>query len=58
MKYLLDEGLKRYKIPLPPVLSQRIARRNTEEEEKKHLTESISLQTFQLAKEEKGKKPT
>ena len=38
-KYLLDEGLKCYKIPLPPVISKKIAQRNIEEEQQKCLTE-------------------
>ena len=57
MKYLLDEGLNCYKIPLPPVLSQRIARRNTEEEEKKHLTERHFITNIPAGEGRKRKKP-
>ena len=58
MKFLLDEGLKCYKIPLPPVISQRIARRNTEEEEKKCLTERHFITNIPAGKGRKRRKPT
>ena len=58
VKYLLDEGLKCYKIPLPPVLSRRIARTNTEEEEKKHLTERHFITNIPAGEGRKRKKPT
>ena len=58
VKFLLDEGLKCYKIPLPPVISQRIARRNTEEEEKKHLTERHFITNVPAGEGRKRKKPT
>ena len=58
MKFLLDEGLKCYKIPLPPVISRRIARKNTEEEEKKHLTERHFITNIPAGEGRKRKKPT
>ena len=58
VKYLLDEGLRCFKIPLPPVLSQRIARRNTEEEEKKRLTERHFITNIPAGEGGKRKKPT
>ena len=58
MKFLLDEGLKCYKIPLPSVLSQRIARRNTEEEEKKCLKERHFITNILAGEGRKRKKPT
>ena len=39
IKHLISEGLKCYKIPLPPVLSRKIGRRNVLEAEEKRLTE-------------------
>ena len=34
VKYLLGEGLKNYKIPLPPVLNKKIGKHNTGENDK------------------------
>ena len=39
VKYLLREGLKCYKIPLPPVLSKKIGRNHTLEHDMKRLNE-------------------
>ena len=39
VKYLLREGLKCYKIPLPPVLSKKIGRNHTSEHNSKRLNE-------------------
>ena len=56
MKYLLDEGLKFYKIPLPPVIRRKIVRRNTEEEEQKCLTERHFITKIPVGEERKRKK--
>ena len=58
VKYLLEEGLKCYKIPLPPVISRKIARRNTEEEEKKRLGERHFITNIPAGEGRKRKKPT
>ena len=39
VKYLITEGLKCYKIPLPPVISKKIGRNNVEEYHCKRLHE-------------------
>ena len=39
VKYLLGEGLKNYKIPLPPVLSKKIGKHNAGEIDKTRLCE-------------------
>ena len=39
VKYLLGEGLKNYKIPLPPVLSKKFGKHNAGENDKTHLCE-------------------
>ena len=57
VKYLLDEGLKCYKIPLPPVISRKIAWRNTEEEQK-CLTERHFITNIPAGEGRKRKNPT
>ena len=39
VKYLISEGLKCYKIPLPPVLSRKLGKKNAQEAKEKRLTE-------------------
>ena len=39
VKYLLGEGLKNYKIPLPPVLSKKIGKHHAGQNDKAHLCE-------------------
>ena len=39
VKYLLGEGLKNYKIPLPPVLSKKIGKHHADENDKTRLCE-------------------
>ena len=56
VKYLLDEGLKYYKIPLPPVIRRKIVRRNIEEEEQKCLTERHFITNIPAGEERKRKK--
>ena len=57
VKYLLCEGLKCYKIPLPPVLSKKIGRNHNVEHNLAGLNELhfIILQTYQEVKGEREK---
>ena len=55
IKHLISEGLKCYKIPLPPVLSRKIGRRNVLEAEEKRLTERHFPTNIPGGKGEEGK---
>ena len=54
VKYLLGEGLKNYKIPLPPVLSKKIGKHNAGENDKTMRGISQVQSLKERVKKEKG----
>ena len=52
-KYLLTEGLKNQKIPLPPVLSRKIARSHVNDRNSKRFNKRHFLTNIQVRKEER-----
>lgn len=57
VKYLITEGLKAYKIPLPPVLSRRLGKRSENEHDEKRLTERHFIQRIPAGEGRKRAKP-
>ena len=58
VKYLVCEGLKCYKIPLPPVLSKKIGRNHTSEHDMKRLDERHFITNIPVGEGRKRKRPT
>ena len=58
VKYLLSEGLKCYKIPLPPVLSKRIGRNHNLEHNMQRLNERHFITNIPAGEGRKRKRPT
>ena len=58
VKYLLQEGLTCYRIPLPPVLSKKIGRNNISEYNKQRLKEQHFITNIPPAEGRKQKRPT
>ena len=58
MKYLLCEGLKCYKIPLPPVLSKKIGRNHTSKYDMRRLNEHHFITNIPSGEGRKWKRPT
>ena len=58
VKYLLREGLKCYKIPLPPVLSKKIGRNHTLEHNLTRLNEWHFITNIPGGEGQKRKRPT
>ena len=58
VKYLLREGLKCYKIPLPPILSKRIGRNHNFEHNMKRLNEHHFITNIPAGEGRKRKRPT
>ena len=58
VKYLLHEGLKCYKIPLPPVLSKKIGTNHTIEHNSQRLNEQHFITNISGGEEQKRKIPT
>ena len=58
VKYLLREGLKCYKIPLPPVLSKKIGRNHTAEHNTQRLNERYFITNIPGGEGRKRKRPT
>ena len=58
VKYLLREGLKCYKIPLPPVLSKKIGRNHSAEHNAQRLNEWHFITNIAGGEERKRKRPT
>ena len=58
VKYLITEGLKCYKIPLPPVISKKIGRNNVEEHNSKILNECHFISNIPAGEGRKRKKPS
>ena len=57
VKFLLGEGLKCYRIPLPPVLSRKIGKRNAHDHEDKRLHERHFPTTIPAGEGRKRKRP-
>ena len=58
VKYLVHEGLKCYKIPLPPVLSKKIGRNHTSEHDMKRLDKRHFITNIPAGEGRKRKRPT
>ena len=58
VKYLLREGLKAYKIPLPPVLSKKLGRNYSNEHNTKRLSERHFITSIPAGEGRKRKRPT
>ena len=58
VKYLLCEGMKCYKIPLPPVLSKKIGRNHTAEHNTQRLNERHFITNIRGGEGRKRKRPT
>ena len=58
VKYLVCEGLKCYKIPLPPILSKKIGRNHTSEHDMKRLDERHFITNIPAGEGRKRKRPT
>ena len=57
VKYLIGEGLKCYRIPLPPVLSRKLGKRNAQDAEEKRLTERHFPSNIPMGEGRKRAKP-
>ena len=58
VKYLIQEGLKCYKIPLPPVLSSKLGRYHVDDHNEKRLSERHFLKNIPAAEGRKRQKPS
>ena len=58
VKWLIDEGLKSYKIPLPPVLSCKLGRYHVDDHNQRRLSERHFIKNIPAGEGRKRKKPT
>ena len=58
VKFLFDEGLKSYKIPLPPVISSKLGRYHVDDHNEKRLSERHFLKNIPAGEGQKRQKPT
>ena len=57
VKYLVSEGLKCYKIPLPSIISKKLGKHNTDEHNSKRLNECHFISNIPGVEGRKRKKP-